>query len=53
MIHCESTTVLNSSMESIPIGMISEIQGPVVIIDCDQLPMLRQALYTPIYDDLR
>ena len=52
MIHCESTTFSNSSKESIPIGMISEIHGPVVIIDCDQLPMVRQALYTPINDEL-
>jgi F-type H+/Na+-transporting ATPase subunit beta len=50
MIHCESTTVQNTNKEHIPIGMISEIHGPVVIIDCDQLPMVHQALYTPIND---
>jgi F-type H+-transporting ATPase subunit beta len=26
------------------IGTITEIHGPVVVIDCDQLPPLRQAL---------
>jgi F-type H+-transporting ATPase subunit beta len=29
-----------------PIGIIAEIHGPVVIIDCDRLPPLRQALCT-------
>lgn len=53
MIHCESTTVSNWIKELSPIGLISEIHALVVIIDCDQLPMLRQALYTPIYDGLR
>ncbi|MEQ1528925.1 MAG: F0F1 ATP synthase subunit beta [Methylococcales bacterium] len=28
------------------IGTIAEVHGPVVIIDCTQLPPLRQALYT-------
>lgn len=27
-----------------PIGVITEVHGPVVIVDCHQLPMLRQAL---------
>jgi F-type H+/Na+-transporting ATPase subunit beta len=27
-----------------PIGIITEVHGPVVVIDCDQLPPLRQAL---------
>jgi len=30
--------------ESSRIGVITEVHGPVVIIDCRQLPMLRQAL---------
>ena len=29
-----------------PIGVIAEIHGPVVIIDCGRLPPLRQALCT-------
>jgi len=32
--------------ESIPIGVITEVHGPVVVITCSQLPALRQALYT-------
>ena len=34
-----------------PIGAISEIQGPVVVIDCEQLPPLHQALLCVIDDD--
>ena len=30
--------------ESTPIGVIAEVHGPVVIITCKQLPMVRQAL---------
>jgi len=30
--------------ELIPIGAITEVHGPVVVIACDQLPSLRQAL---------
>ena len=29
-----------------PIGIITEVHGPIVIIDCFQLPPLRQALFT-------
>ncbi|MBS3952342.1 MAG: F0F1 ATP synthase subunit beta [Methylomicrobium sp.] len=29
-----------------PIGVIIEVHGPVVVIDCNRLPPLRQALYT-------
>ncbi len=47
-----STAVENISKGHTLIGVISEIHGPVVIIDCDQLPMVRQALYTPINDEL-
>lgn len=43
-----STTVANPSKDHIQIGVINEIHGPVDTIDCDQLPMVRQALYTPI-----
>jgi F-type H+-transporting ATPase subunit beta len=32
--------------ESIPIGVIAEVHGPVVVILCSQLPTLRRALYT-------
>jgi F-type H+-transporting ATPase subunit beta len=38
------TTLKNN--EPIPIGVITEIHGPVVVIACSQLPALRQALYT-------
>ena len=32
--------------ESSPVGVITEVHGPVVVITCSQLPALRQALYT-------
>jgi F-type H+-transporting ATPase subunit beta len=32
--------------EPFPIGVITEVHGPVVVIACDQLPPLRQALCT-------
>jgi F-type H+-transporting ATPase subunit beta len=32
-------------------GTIHEVQGPVVVVRCDQLPPLRQALYTRLDDD--
>jgi F-type H+-transporting ATPase subunit beta len=32
----------------IPIGTITEVHGPVVVISCRQLPPLRQALYTDL-----
>jgi F-type H+-transporting ATPase subunit beta len=32
--------------ESPQIGLITEVHGPVVVIKCDKLPPLRQALYT-------
>jgi F-type H+-transporting ATPase subunit beta len=35
-----------SGSTDLPIGTISEIHGPVVIITCQRLPPLRQALYT-------
>ena len=34
------------------IGKIVEIHGPVVVIDCDQLPPLRQALCTRVNGDM-
>ena len=34
--------------DSVPIGTISEIHGPVVDVVCDHLPPLHQALYTSI-----
>ena len=43
---------MNDSLTSQPaplaIGTIVEIHGPVVIIDCNPLPPLRQALYSTI-----
>ena len=29
----------------LPIGVIAEVHGPVVVLDCETLPPLRQALY--------
>ena len=34
--------------EQTPVGAITEIHGPVVVIACDRLPPLRQALYASI-----
>ena len=31
--------------DHIPIGVIAEVHGPVVVINCDTLPAMRQALY--------
>jgi len=33
------------------VGVISEVQGPVVVIDCDLLPPLRQALFASLNGD--
>jgi F-type H+-transporting ATPase subunit beta len=34
-----------------PIGVITEVHGPVVVIACDTLPPLRQALYAHLDDE--
>ena len=34
------------SVQDSEIGTITEVHGPVVVIRCEQLPPLRQALYT-------
>ncbi len=34
--------------EKTPIGTIAEVHGPVVVIDCERLPPLRQALCTAL-----
>lgn len=36
----------NSPPGKSPVGLITEVHGPVVVIRCDTLPPLRQALYT-------
>lgn len=36
----------------LPIGMVTEVHGPVVIIRCQQLPPIRQAIYTYIKDEM-
>jgi F-type H+/Na+-transporting ATPase subunit beta len=36
------------SLTESPIGVITEVHGPVVVIDCDQLPPLKQALYAKL-----
>ena len=45
------TDFLNSKAAPLVIGTIVEIHGPVVIIDCNPLPPLRQALYSTIGDN--
>jgi F-type H+-transporting ATPase subunit beta len=37
---------IHSEDDTSAIGLITEVHGPVVIIRCDRLPPLRQALYT-------
>jgi F-type H+-transporting ATPase subunit beta len=48
----ETGTDTDVSLGHTLIGRISEIHGPVVVIDCDRLPMVHQALYTRIDKDL-
>lgn len=38
--------VIDTLQKQIPIGVIAEVHGPVVTIDCKKLPPLRQALCT-------
>lgn len=35
-----------------PIGSITEVHGPVVVIACNQIPSLRQALYSDIGNEI-
>ncbi|MBN1957736.1 MAG: F0F1 ATP synthase subunit beta [Desulfuromonadales bacterium] len=37
---------LVENISSEPIGVITEVHGPVVVVECHSLPPLRQALYT-------
>lgn len=39
---------MREQREQTPIGVITEVHGPVVVIACDTLPPLRQALYAHI-----
>ena len=39
---------VDTGEEQAPIGAITEVHGPVVVIACDWLPPLRQALYACI-----
>ncbi len=32
----------------VPVGAIAEVHGPVVVVECDRLPPLRQALYAQL-----
>lgn len=36
---------------TMPIGFITEVHGPVVVVECDSLPPLRQALLAPLDHD--
>lgn len=40
--------MMESGRKHIPIGVITEIHGPVTVIDCDVLPPLHQALCTNV-----
>jgi F-type H+-transporting ATPase subunit beta len=37
--------------DTLPIGVITEVHGPVVVVVCDRLPPLNQALYAKSGDD--
>ena len=45
-----NTALQADNQSGTEVGVISEVHGPVVIITCETLPPLRQALYT-ITDD--
>ncbi|MGD2056609.1 MAG: F0F1 ATP synthase subunit beta, partial [Gammaproteobacteria bacterium] len=40
-----------STEQSDPIGTITEVHGPVVVIACDRLPGLHRALYTDLHGE--
>jgi len=42
------TPIINADREQTPIGVIAEVHGPVVVIACDILPPLHQALCASI-----
>ncbi|MCG6899919.1 MAG: F0F1 ATP synthase subunit beta [Gammaproteobacteria bacterium] len=43
--------ILPASEQLPPVGSITEVHGPVVVIDCEKLPPLHQALYASIRDE--
>lgn len=43
-----SETSTDHDNDRTPIGVIAEVHGPVVVIACDTLPRLRQALYADL-----
>ena len=38
-------TTLDETISPLPVGVISEVHGPVVVLECQTLPPMRQALY--------
>lgn len=42
---------VHAKEERSPVGAITEVHGPVVVIACNRLPPLRQALYASINDE--
>ena len=42
---------LVESRSQVPIGVITEVHGPVVVIACESLPPLHQALYAHVDDE--
>jgi len=44
-------SALEQANPATPIGKIIEVHGPVVIITCERLPPLRQALYASVNDE--
>ena len=46
--NLSATTVDVAREKHVQIGVITEIHGPVVVIACETLPPLRQALYTKL-----
>ncbi|WP_321370163.1 F0F1 ATP synthase subunit beta [uncultured Desulfuromusa sp.] len=44
-------TFSEKKTDQIPIGVISEVHGPVAIVSCDALPPMHQALYAKLEHD--
>lgn len=48
---CDADNARFGNNEERPIGTITEVHGPVVVIECEVLPPLRQALWTQVDGD--
>ena len=46
-----SAQVLSADTEAVPVGKITEVHGPIIVIECEQLPPLRRALCAQVGED--